>query len=124
MSRTPFLVAIAVAAILIQFFPSQTGNIKWAAIALVVIYLSLRVLRTYPRQYKEKKLKAAQLAADSEEYHQYQLHLEALRKKYDLGLPDPEATAAAAEPPLAYQQELTALNDSHRNMLTRKFGSY
>ncbi len=120
MSRTIFLATVAVAAILMELFADQVGVIKWALILLGGVYLVVRALKTYPALYREKKRKAAQLAADEQEYREFEKMLEAVRAKYRPNhLPDD-----SIELPAAYHEELTALNEKHRDMLTRKFGAY
>jgi hypothetical protein len=117
-SRTSFLVAIAVAVLMIQFFPNQAGTIKWVTVALGILYLVIRALRTYPKQYRDKKRRAALAAADDQEYRLYKTELDSIRTKYD---PRHEMDENGAVPQ-AYKDELSALHDKHRAMLTRKFG--
>jgi hypothetical protein len=118
--RTPFLVAIAVAAILMELFPAYVGPIKWAAILLAIAYLAGRALRTYPRLYREKKQRASQLMADDQEYREFEGELAALRTRYEI----PRLEAQGLAPPPTYQDELQGLNERHKAMLTRKFGAY
>jgi hypothetical protein len=117
-SRTRFLVAIAVAVLLIQFFPDHAGIIKLATIALGILYLAIRALRTYPAQYRNKKQQAAQEADDEAEYQRYKIELDAIRAKYD---PRHELGENAVIPQ-EYRDELSALHDKYQAMLTRKFG--
>ncbi len=110
MSRTRFLAAIAVAALLMQVLPDYSDLIKWVAIGIGVLYLIVRALRTYPRQYRLKKQAAAQRAADEREYLEYTAALQALRSR-PLSAGD-DYEAAVAE-----------LHARHRDMLARKFGA-
>ena len=79
----------------------------------------VRLARTLPRQYREKRRRAMQLAVDAQEYRLYEAELEAIRNKYD-----PNRLGVEGALPAAYQDELTALSEKHRAMLTRKFGAY
>jgi hypothetical protein len=119
-NRTAFLVTIAVAAILMELFPAYVGVIKWAAILLAVAYLAGRALRTYPKMFRDRKRQAAQLLADEQEYRDFSAELSALRSKYETQRLEAEGKV----PPPAYEAELQALNERHKDMLTRKFGAY
>src|ERR1700676_5462357 len=83
MSRTGFLVAIAVAALMIQFLPQQAGIIKWVVIVLGALYLVIRALRTYPQLYRERRRRAALEAADARDYGLYKQELDAIRAKHE-----------------------------------------
>jgi hypothetical protein len=117
--RTSLLVAIAVAAMLVQLFPEHVGAIKWAVILLGLVYLLVQALTTYPTLYLDRKRLKTQRAADTQEYGIYERELAAIRSKYPAG----RLADAAALPP-DYQAELMARNERHREMLTRKFGAY
>jgi ERCC4-related helicase len=118
--RTPFLVTIAVAAMLMELFPAYVGPIKWAAILLAIAYLAARALRTYPRLYRERKRQAAQLLADDHEYRDFEAELAALRARHDTQ----RLEVQGISPTQVYLDELQALNERHKSMLTRKFGAY
>ncbi len=115
MTRTRFLVAIAVAALLIQFLPDQAHTIKWVVIALGAAYLLTMALRTYPRQFRESRQRAAQEAADERAYRDYRQELDAIRAKYEA---DRQPDALSQE----YEAEIAALHDKYQDMLGRKFG--
>ena len=115
--RTSLLAAIALAAVLLQWFPRHGGAIKWALILLGLGYLIVGAVTTYPRIYRDRK-RAAQLAADERDYRNYEHDLGVIRSKFAVDRP------ANGAPPPAYQAELDALNEKHRDMLTRKFGAY
>jgi hypothetical protein len=117
-SRTIFLVAIAVALLSMQFFPGHADISKWAVVGLGVAYLSIRALLTYPKLYKERRRRAAERAEDEQAYGRYRTELDSIRARHE---PPPDALedAAAAE---AYAAELSALHDKYRDMLDRKFG--
>jgi hypothetical protein len=117
--RTGLLAAIAVAAILVQLFPDHVGAIKWAVILLGLAYLLAQALTTYPKLYLDRRRLEVQSAADEQEYGTYERELAALRSRYPA-----ERLADGAVPPPEYQAELAALNERHREMLTRKFGAY
>jgi len=117
-SRTRFLVAIAVIVLLMQFFPNQASAIRLAGIALGLLYLAVRALRTYPALYRDKKKRAAQQAADDEAYRQYKIEVDAIRAKYDPNHELTDDTAMQQE----YRDELSALHDKYQAMLSRKFG--
>ncbi len=119
MSRTRFLVAIAVAVLLMQFLPNQANTIKWIVIALGVLYLAVQALRTYPRQFREKRVRAAQQAADEREYQRYKLELDSIRAKYD----PRQELLGNVELPQEFKDELTALHGKYQAMLDRKFGA-
>jgi Tfp pilus assembly protein PilE len=119
-SRTRFLVAIAIAAVLMQVYPAYVGAIKRGLVLLGVTYLLVRALKTYPRLYQEKKRQAAQNVADAQEYLDYARELETIRSTFDPNHHD----GADVDPPPEYQDALTALSEKHRDMLTRKFGAY
>jgi hypothetical protein len=117
-SRTLFLAAVAVIVLAMQFFPDQASHVKRTVIALGILYLAIRALRTYPRQYRDKRIRAAQEAADDREYRQYEIELEAIRAMY-APIHDLDEIAVI---PQEYQNDLSALHDRHRAMLDRKFG--
>jgi hypothetical protein len=117
-SRTSFLVAIAVIVLLMQFFPNQASTIRLAAIGLGLVYLVIRTLRTYPAQYRQKKKRAAQEDADAEEYRQYTIELDAIRAQYDPS----HKLDKNSEIPQDYRNALSALHDKYQAMLDRKFG--
>lgn len=110
MSRTRFLAAIAVAALLMQLLPTYADAIKWAAIGLGILYLSIRAALTYPAQYRQRKRLAAQRASDEREYREYDAALAALRIRH-------------ADAPADFERAVAALHDQHRGMLERKFKS-
>ncbi len=115
MTRTRFLVAIAVAALLIQFLPDQASTIKWSVIALGAVYLLTMALRTYPRRFRERRQRAAQEAADERAYREYKQELDSIRAKYEADR-EPDAMSEA------YEAEIAALHDKYQDMLGRKFG--
>jgi len=109
-SRTRFLVVIAIAALLIQLFPAHAGPIKWLAIVAGVAYLAVRALRTYPGLFKQKKLEARQRRTDEVAYAEYLAELAALK------------ASAGSLAPDDYTIQLQALHENYRDMLERKFG--
>jgi len=118
MTRTWFLAVIAAAAGSMQLIPAYAGPIKWVAIVSGVLYLMIRALKTYPKQYRLRKQRKAQVVADDSEYFLYSQELISLREKY---------TAAGAETGSGmlverYEAEVALLHDRHRAMLERKFG--
>jgi hypothetical protein len=115
LTRTRFLAAIAIAAIMIQLLPSYADTIKWAAIAFGVIYLLTMALRTYPRQFRERRQRAAQEAADARDYRQYKLELDSIGAKY-AGNRQPDQISQE------HEAEIAALHDKYQDMLGRKFG--
>ena len=115
MTRTRFLVAIAVAALLIEFLPNQATTIKWALVALAAVYLLTLALRTYPKKIRESRRLAAQEAADEGDYRRYKLELDSIRAKYDEGRQPDEMSPE-------YEGEIAALHDKYQEMLGRKFG--
>ena len=118
MSRTRFLVAIAVIVLLMQFFPDQAVAIRLAGVALGLLYLAVRALRTYPALCRDKKKRAAQQAADDAAYQQYKIEADVIRAKYDPNHELTDDNAIAQE----YRDELSALHDKYQGMLARKFG--
>ena len=103
MSRTSFLVVIAAALLMLQFFPSHATRIKWAVVILGVAYLTIRALLTYPRLYREKKRRLAEDAADERAFGQYKMELDAILAR--------EGSEA----------EVAALHDRYKETLDRKF---
>jgi hypothetical protein len=116
-SRTIFLVAIAVALLMMQFFPGHADIIKWAVMAFGVAYLSIRALLTYPTLYKERRRRAAERAEDEAAYGRYRTELDSIRARHE-PQPAPQDTAAAQ----AYEAALSALHDKYGAMLDRRFG--
>jgi hypothetical protein len=113
------LLALLVVVVLIQIYPERTGVIESMAVGGAALYSLVWAILKGHAQYKSKNLRAAQEAADAEEYRQYEVELDAIRAKYDphRDLNDP------ASIPQEYRGELSALHDRHEAMLTRKFGS-
>jgi len=109
-SRTRFLIVIAIAALLIQLFPAYAGTIKWLAIGAGVAFLAVQALRTYPRQFKLKRLESRQRIADDAGYAEYSAALAALKASGETITPE------------EYAVRLAALHEKHRAMLKRKFG--
>ncbi len=109
---------IAAAVLLMQFLPNQANTIKWLTIAFGIVYLAARALRTYPQQFREKRRRAAQQAADDQEYRRYEAELEAIRARHD---PQRELLGKT-ELPQEFKDELTALHEKYQAMLDRKFG--
>jgi hypothetical protein len=118
-SRTRLLVALLVVVVLIQIYPDRAGVIELLAVGGAALYSLAWALSRGYAQYKAKSLRAAQEAADAEEYRQYEMELDAIRGEYDphRDLADPASISQE------YKDALSALHDRHEAMLTRKFGS-
>ncbi|MDP9012715.1 MAG: hypothetical protein M3O41_08705 [Pseudomonadota bacterium] len=119
MNRTRFLVALLVVVVLLQLFPERAALIELVAIGAGALYCVAWAITAYLAHYKMKAALAAQEAADTEEFRQYEIELHAIREKHD---PNRDLTDLASITQ-EYQDELTALHDKHQAMLTRKFGS-
>lgn len=120
MGRTSFLVAIAAALLMMQFFPNQAGIIKWVIIALGGGYLLVRALLTYPKLYRDSRRLRAQRKEDAQSFRAYSEELAVIRARYDtLERPSGDAVNDAA-----YEAELAALHVKYRAMLERKFGTH
>ena len=117
--RTGFLVIVAAAALLMQLLPTQGNAIKWGAIALAVIFLVARLLKTYPPRFlREKRHLAAQAAEDESQYRQYNMELDALHARYNV----PRERLAESGITDEFRAELNALHERYQGMLERKFG--
>jgi hypothetical protein len=113
------LLALLVVVVLIQIYPDKAAVIESMAVGgAALLALVWATLKGYA-QYKAKSRRAAQEAADADEYRRYEMELDAIRAKYDphRALTDP------ASIPQEYKDELSALHDKHEALLTRKFGS-
>jgi hypothetical protein len=118
-SRTRLLLALLVVVVLIQIYPDRAGVIELIAVGGAALYCLIWATSKGFAQYKAMKLRAAQEAADAEEYRQYNMELDSIRAKYD---PHRDLTEPASIPQ-EYKDELAALHDKHEAMLTRKFGA-
>jgi sugar (pentulose or hexulose) kinase len=118
-SRTRLLVVLLVVVVLIQIYPERAGIIEAMAVGgAALVALVWAITKGFAR-YKSKSLRAAQEAANAEEYRQYEVELNAIRAKYDPHRDLTEPTSISQE----YKDELSALHDRHEAMLARKFGS-
>ena len=117
MTRTRFLVAMAVAALSVQLFPRHADSIQWIAVAVGAVYLGSVAWTLYLRHYGDRRRVEAQRRSDEEEYRRYRADLEALRLKYAVGDAGPADDVAGD-----YASALASLHARHRDMLERKFG--
>ena len=115
MTRTRFLIVIAVAAALYELFPRYAALIQAATIALAILYLATRLLTIYPARFREKRRLAALAESDDLAFRQYKAELDDIRAKYD---PDRAPDHLSPE----YSSAIDALHDKYRDMLGRKFG--
>lgn len=119
MSRTRLLLALLVVVVLLQIYPDRARVIESTAVGAGALYCLIWAISRALAQYKVKNRRAAQEAADAEEYRQYETELHSIREKYDPHRDMTEPTSISQE----YKSELSALHDKHEAMLTRKFGS-
>ena len=109
MTRTRFLLTLLVVVILLQLFPDKSATVERLAVIGVALYALIWLGSRFLTVYRSRRQKARLAASDEEEYRTYESELAAIRARTD-----PAS--------LEYRNELSALHDKHREMLTRKFG--
>jgi hypothetical protein len=113
------LVALLILVVMLQLFPGQATLIKAVAVGTGALYFAATGGARFRAWRRETAARAAQEAADAEEYRRYREELDVLRAKFDplRDLDDPTSISPD------YRTALDALHDRHQDMLCRKFGS-
>ena len=118
MNRTRILVGLLVMVILMRLFPEKAGAIEKVAIFGGGLYFLAWAGVRFLAQHKKRTAEAAQSAADEAEYQQYKRELDVIRATHDPSRNLDDPTSISPE----YQAALSALHDTHQDMLARKFG--
>jgi hypothetical protein len=106
---------VIVAALLFELVHPAWAPLAWLVLG---VFAAVSAVSWLTARHEQRKAARAAKALDDEEFNVYWAEHQAIRAKYDPEHKWNEATST----PRAYREEIAELNETHREMLKRRFG--